>query len=283
MKIASSPYFPAQPGSYKPVADNRSTTSDNSLFAREKLLSKQREGLQRLASMPSARESARQAEMDKVGYLRQRLETLKALMLYASPRQLQAMAEEIRKIAGELADAARQLGGASGEPLSAGGVPATGEPEDGTVVQQALGVATSAQTAAQEAERAAQATADTSDGVFPPTDEPQLASPPVTASAEMPSTASGSGSDASLKNMLEETKRLMKEVIGLLKSRLTDADKEAREALQDAEKLLKKLDATLANHQGEALYTSLGSLLPVTANSGASSATSGPGSTIISV
>ncbi|UYG01199.1 hypothetical protein [Halomonas sp. GD1P12] len=79
-----------------------------------KRLKKQKEAFEALASLPSPRGSAMQNASQKVGFLKQRLESLKAMMRFASPEQLKAMASELKSIARELGAAARQLSGGGG-------------------------------------------------------------------------------------------------------------------------------------------------------------------------
>nr|WP_297459160.1 hypothetical protein [uncultured Halomonas sp.] len=86
--------------------DDDAENSLNERFA-EKL-----ESLERLQEMPM------QAKMNKVGFLQQRLEALKMLLLYASPEQAKAIVEELKSIAKELASVAKSLGSSSGSGAS---------------------------------------------------------------------------------------------------------------------------------------------------------------------
>ncbi|BBI48750.1 hypothetical protein HORIV_11710 [Vreelandella olivaria] len=65
--------------------------------------------MESLASLPTPKEAAQQQATDKVGFLRQRIEMLKAMMAFASPEQLKNMAKELKSIARELAGAAKLL------------------------------------------------------------------------------------------------------------------------------------------------------------------------------
>jgi len=79
-----------------------------------KRLKKQQEALESLASLPTPKEASQQQATDKVGFLRQRIEMLKAMMAFASPEQLKNMAKELKSIARELAGAAKLLNSQGG-------------------------------------------------------------------------------------------------------------------------------------------------------------------------
>lgn len=79
-----------------------------------KRLKKQQEALESLASLPTPKEAAQQQATDKVGFLRQRIEMLKAMMAFASPEQLKNLAKELKSIARELAGAAKLLSNQGG-------------------------------------------------------------------------------------------------------------------------------------------------------------------------
>ncbi|WP_340146687.1 hypothetical protein [Halomonas sp. PA16-9] len=98
------------------VAPQKSDPAEDDPFT--KRLKKQQEALESLASLPTPKEASQQQATDKVGFLRQRIEMLKAMMAFASPEQLKNMAKELKSIARELAGAAKLLnnqgGGGSG-------------------------------------------------------------------------------------------------------------------------------------------------------------------------
>lgn len=241
-----------------------------------KRLHEQQEGLRRLQAMPSPKESARQAEMDKVGLLKQRLESLKAMLLYASPKQLKAIAEEIKAIAKELTSIARNLGsGNSDNGGSDGGgrlavhggsgthVALLTTPEadpSGAVSPHAV------QGLEDEANAAADAAHATASQAEAEVAEPNAALPPPGTdheSNQRAGDASGNASvnDNALRALLKDARKALEEVVSQLKSKLAEADKEARRDVVEAEKSLGKLNDALARASGDNVYTSIGSLL----------------------
>ncbi|PMR76069.1 hypothetical protein [Billgrantia endophytica] len=69
--------------------------------------------LKQLQSLPSPDEIKKEKDRNKIGMLLMRLEMLKAMLKYASPQQLKALAREIKEIAQELAALAKQAGSTS--------------------------------------------------------------------------------------------------------------------------------------------------------------------------
>jgi len=94
------------------VASQKSEPAEDDPFT--KRLKKQQEALESLASLPTPKEASQQQATDKVGFLRQRIEMLKAMMAFASPEQLKNMAKELKSIARELAGAAKLLNNQGG-------------------------------------------------------------------------------------------------------------------------------------------------------------------------
>ncbi|WP_106477937.1 hypothetical protein [Phytohalomonas tamaricis] len=271
------------------LASNKEASRSEDL--RTKRLNEALEGLQRLQDMP------KQTKENKVGLQRQRLEMLKMLLLFASPKQANAIAKELKSIAKDLVTASKSLGGSSGNSL-----PSTAdleidvasvakiegqkdtEVQSGTVeigiaalkTQESGSVASVSDMQIDSTTRSAVIKDDTStpttfNGAAAPASNdstPLLASEPI----ETHSISAPTDDDATLRYLLEEAQKLMKEVINALKAKLAEGDKEAKGALADVEKNLDKLHGNLSRNAEDSLYTALGSLLSTA--SGASAAVS---------
>ncbi|WP_146876506.1 hypothetical protein, partial [Halovibrio variabilis] len=116
-----------------------------------KRLKKQQEALESLASLPTPKEASQQQASEKVGFLRQRLEMLKAMMAFASPEQLKNMAKELKSIARELAGAAKLLNSQGGGDASMTAIPSV---VSTTVAQPSGAESAAAQTAGDESAQA---------------------------------------------------------------------------------------------------------------------------------
>lgn len=225
------------------------------------------EGLQRLQSMPSAKEISRQDSMNKVGWLRQRLDALKAMLLHASPEQAKALARELKSIAGELASSAKGLGAGSGGQATPSGAEMVGVPpnEQASVESTVAG----GRPEATEAEPTSQRTAETlgrrSDTALVSQSENKSNSF-VGTSGESSQKNSGENSspqeveDAALRGLLLDAKKLLKEVVDMLKPKLAAAGKEAKEDMRAIEKSMSELDSILQQGSAGNLYSDQGSL-----------------------
>ncbi len=265
-----------------------------------KRLKKQQEALESLASLPTPKEASQQQATQKVGFLRQRIEMLKAMMAFASPEQLKNMAKELKSIARELAGAAKLLnsqgGGGAGmtaipsvvsTPAVASAAPTAVAQPSGTesaaaqasgdessqapVSSDAQQAETSAQTAEEDAERSAEEKAEqeaekaagepkgdesTELGVLP-------SLPNLIQNEDNRSKNSGpSASEHALRGVLTDAQKELREAVNMLKIRLNEEDKEARRELKKAEEIMEKTDHAVAASTSDALYSSLGQLLP---------------------
>ena len=277
------------------VAPQKSEPAEDDPFT--KRLKKQQEALESLASLPTPKEASQQQATDKVGFLRQRIEMLKAMMAFASPEQLKNMAKELKSIARELAGAAKLLnnqgGGGAGmtaipsvvatpavpttaaQPAVAqtsgaesAGAPAGGdESAQATVSSDAQQAEASAQTAEDDAEKAAEQEAEKAAGE-PESDEstelgvlPSL--PNLIQNEDNRSKSNGpSASEHALRGVLTDAQKALREAVNELKVRLNEEDKEARRELKKAEEVMDKTDRAVAASTSDALYSSLGQLLP---------------------
>jgi len=268
------------------VAPQQSEPAEDDPFT--KRLKKQQEALESLASLPSPKEASQQQATDKVGFLRQRIEMLKAMMAFASPEQLKNMAKELKSIARELAGAAKLLsnqgGGGAGMTAipsmvptaaapttvaqasgadSAAAQPGGDESAEATVSSDAQQAEANAQTAEEEAEQEAEKAAGEPEG-----DEsselgllPSLPSP-IQNEDNRSKSNGASASEHALRGVLTDAQKALREAVNELKIRLSEEDKEARRELKKAEEAMEKTDQAVAASSSDALYSSLGQLLP---------------------
>ncbi|EHA14578.1 hypothetical protein [Halomonas sp. HAL1] len=268
------------------VAPQKSEPAEDDPFT--KRLKKQQEALESLASLPTPKEASQQQATDKVGFLRQRIEMLKAMMAFASPEQLKNMAKELKSIARELAGAAKLLsnqgGGGAGMTAIPSMVPAAAAPTtvaqasgadsaaaqtggdesaEATVSSDAQQAEANAQTAEEEAEQEAEKAAGEPEG-----DEsselgllPSLPSP-IQNEDNRSKSNGASASEHALRGVLTDAQKALREAVNELKIRLSEEDKEARRELKKAEEAMEKTDQAVAASSSDALYSSLGQLLP---------------------
>ena len=282
------------------VAPQKSEPAEDDPFT--KRLKKQQEALESLASLPTPKEASQQQATDKVGFLRQRIEMLKAMMAFASPEQLKNMAKELKSIARELAGAAKLLnnqgGGGAGmtaipfvvatTAVPTAGIPTTAaqpavaqtsgaesagaqaggdESAQATVSSDAQQAEASAETAEDDAEEKAEQEAEKAAGE-PESDEstelgvlPSL--PNLIQNEDNRSKSNGpSASEHALRGVLTDAQKALREAVNELKVRLNEEDKEARSELKKAEEAMEKTDRAVAASTSDALYSSLGQLLP---------------------
>ena len=272
------------------VAPQKSEPAEDDPFT--KRLKKQQEALESLASLPTPKEASQQQATDKVGFLRQRIEMLKAMMAFASPEQLKNMAKELKSIARELAGAAKLLsnqgGGGAGMTAIPSMVPTAAAPTkvaqasggdsaaaqtggdesaEATVSSDAQQAEANAQTAEEEAEKAAEQEAEKAAGE-PEGDEsselgvlPSLPSP-IQNEDNRSKSNGASASEHALRGVLTDAQKALREAVNELKIRLSEEDKEARRELKKAEEAMEKTDQAVAASSSDALYSSLGQLLP---------------------
>lgn len=195
----------------------------------EKQLRNMQEGLQRLRAMPSPQKLAKQQAQNKVGYLQRRLDALKMMLLHASPEQAKALARELKEIAGQLASAAKSAGGRS----SAGNAAQTASGSE-AVPADAQGAAAETPADIAEIERAAvdRSKAEAANRREVPLKPGNAGQTPAN-EEEI--------DNAVLRGLLLDAKKLLKEVIDMLKPKLAAAGKEAKDDLREAEKKLAEM------------------------------------------
>lgn len=246
------------------ATDRRSVAADE---RQAKRLSDMRDAIQRLRSMPSPKALAKQEAASRVAQLKQRLEALKALLLHASPAQARALARELKTIAKELASAAKSLGGgdlARGTATLSIDVSVAGSGESGgAVTAEPSATAGREDGAADEAISAAVPEAVEGGAEASGQKDKADGSNDSAGNSEASSSAGRSDGDQELRALLHDAKKLLKEVVSMLKAKLAQGaqtakeEKAAREAARDvraAEKSLANVESALAQG-GVGLYS----------------------------
>ncbi|WP_110648107.1 hypothetical protein [Salinicola peritrichatus] len=216
------------------------------------------EGLQRLQAMP------REVDMNKAGFLKQRLEMLKSLMMFASSKQLASIAKELKSIASEFNRIAKGLGGSG--MTTALPAPALNAAPKTQEIGTALASAQSAKSVAASLMSGSATTASTGlpDGTTPaPVGSGKAGEekpPSGVAYSHVPEQAAttAEADDKALLDLLRDARKSLKEAIALLKSALDEENRDGKKALRQAEKQLAKLDRTLAMSTSDAPYSVAG-------------------------
>ncbi|WP_428826863.1 hypothetical protein ACLIKD_01375 [Azonexus sp. IMCC34842] len=219
--------------------------------------------LQRLKAMPSAKDSAKEAATAKAAFIKRQLDSLKAMLLHASPEQAAAIARQVRGLAKELAALGHLLktgGSSASTTLPSADAAASADASSAEASPEAAPAAdtASAQVVAVAAEAGVAATAAEDSGEAG--EDNQAAADPAAAEAKENKDANAADDDKGLRAALLEARKVLKQIIALLKAKLAAADKETKGDVQAAEKSLNELNNTLAQGAGSDLYTALGSL-----------------------
>lgn len=242
------------------------------------------EGPKQLESLPGPKRTTKQNSANRVGFLQRRLEALKMLLLHASPEQEKSLARELKSIAGELSSAAQSLGGSA----EGSGQGARIDAENTSTVENAPAGATegmttnaSAETDAIEVE-ARNASPVNLGGQISDAEQKPDSKLDTASSTTDDSVSDSSRNDANseeidtgiLRGLVIDAKKMLKEVIDMLKPKLAEAGKEAKKDLLDAEKKLSEIDSSLQENASANVYTGLGGL-SLDAGSSSSDALSG--------
>lgn len=208
--------------------------------------------------------SPKKAASQKAAMLKQRLETLKSVMQKMPPGDYKILAQEIKQIAKELAALSKQLGKSS---------PAVNLPiaMQGAQNQVAAGIET-----VPDAEIALDVTVDVTAAQIPVevVDEAQIDAPPAGSADGMPpaevaeaeqlaqqaeaadkantnkpqlftNSAEDDEDDKQLRSVLAEGKKLLKEVLNLLKAKHQNNDKDSRKIIASIERDIESLEQAL--------------------------------------
>ncbi len=195
----------AQSGSAGSAVQTGASTASSALTERQMkdLIASQEMAKQ----LPDRKTTERQARLEKIQRLRDRLKLLRQMMAFLSPKSMKSLAAEIKQIASQLATLG-DGGGGGGLPSGAGSETA-GSTQGG--VQQD---ASSSQTASAAP---AEATTGTDTGAADGSDTTNPVTPSTAnVSAATPNQADNSG-DRQLKETVEEAKRLLRSVIEAFK------------------------------------------------------------------
>jgi len=220
-----------------------------------------------LKAVPSPRAMAKQMVTNKVAMLKQRLDALKAMLLHASPEQAKILARELKSIAKELVGTAKNLGsgGSGGGDDVAPNVAANnsaGESEPANSTDAAPDALAAEAAAANGADPSvvSQDYAEKS-GEAHSSDSEKSALPGVSSKSQANGkSAAPDDGDQSLRAALLDAKKLLKEVLGMLKAKLAHAGKETKRDLQDIDKSLTEINRALTQGDGFELYTVQGEL-----------------------
>jgi hypothetical protein len=267
MKIGYSTTYDSDFGFFASKDANRTALARSAEDPQTDRLRNMQEGLQRLQSMPSVREISRQDSMNKVGLLRQRLDALKAMLLHASPEQAKALAQELKSVAGELASIAKGLGAGSGGQATPPEAAMVSVPpnEQASVENTVAGGRPEATEAESTSPKTVETLGPRSDTALVSQSENKSNSFVGTPSESSQKSSSGNSSpqeveDAVLRGLLLDAKKLLKEVVDMLKPKLAAAGKEAKEDMRAIEKSMSELDSTLQQGSAGNLYSDQGGL-----------------------
>lgn len=221
-------------------SSSRETTLTLSLVAQDvlksqvKRLNDMQDALSRLSAMPSANASAKQAASERATMLKKMLDTMKQMMIGATPAQAKAMAAQLKGIAQELASMGKML--SDGESsvtanMVSVAVEAANSGTDNTTNSVASGqAAASSAPAGLETEASANETGDSAAG-----HNQQAVAAYAAQDAQRPqSAASDNGVEKStndaLKKALDEAIKALRAVISMVKSRVGTTNKDIKAA-----------------------------------------------------
>lgn len=247
--------------------DARSKASEE---RQAKRLGEMQDALKRLQEMPSPKEIAKQHTKDRVAMLKERLEAMRKMLLHASPEMARILARELKTIAKELSSIAKSMEGGSQNAVS---LPTSGETATSPThdTGNASAEAQSAASAATALSAADQPVSDTKEANQDPVDQAKPALSIATSWAKNPADgqpARQESGDGDLRAALQGAKKLLKEVIGLLKGKMALAtseakmskeEKQAKHDLQSIEKSLSEMDKALSQ-DSSTLYSAQGEL-----------------------
>jgi len=234
---------------------NSSGAANRAVDAQQKRQQEMQEAVNHLRALPSPKKLARQGSMNKVGMLKQRMEALKALLLHASPEQAKALLKELKSIAKELSSEAKSLGTNRGQvgvstPTEVGATSDSAQSSEAPVAGEQNSEPSEAGSATAAATTTASVSSIGEDAKADSGSQP----------AAKDGDGDGEGDDRALRAMLSDARKVLKELIGMMKSKLAAAGDEAKRDLQATEKSLAEIDKALAQGSGSELYTGQGDL-----------------------
>lgn len=225
---------------------------------------KMEEALQQLNALPTPEQSAKDAAKARIAMLKQRLEELKAMLLHASPAQAKALAAVLKSIGSQLASVAQSVGASSGGQTPVAGVAQL----NASVTAAATSSTTSAHATTTQDVTTTQVGVSASTAADSLVDQDK--SDPSTGKSGQTDiakqdqgvrAAKAADDDKSLRDLLREAKKLLKEVANMLRAKLAERDKEGKADVAAAERAMARVDdASATTSAGIAVYTALGSL-----------------------
>lgn len=243
---------------------SRDTTLTLSLVAQDvlksqvKRLNDMQAALAKLNAMPSTNVSAKQAASDRAAMLKKMLDTMKQMMIGATPAQAKAMAAQLRSIAHELASMGKMLSGGENS-ATAGTVSVTAETANSGTDNAANSVA-SGQAAVSPAGIEAETTANEA-GDSAADHNPQAVAAYAAQDAQHPQgAASVNGAEKAandaLKKALDEAIKALRAAISMVKNKVGTTNKDIKAAESRLAELGRTMDsAENQNSGGQAVAT----------------------------
>ena len=188
----------------------------------------------------------KQAAAQKAAVLKQRLDRLKAMMRFATPELAKSLARELKGIAKELASLGRAAGANGSGTTSTVAVPgsevsADASAETPTPTENASATAASDAGELVDSGNALQGSGEPNAG-----DNAGVATDARNADPAVDGVGTRAGADdTSLREIVQEARKLLKELIARVKSLARAGNADARHALRAAEDSVAELDRTL--------------------------------------
>lgn len=246
-------------------SDARQTLGQN-LHARQQQRLQDMQSSQVKLQQIKKNSSPKKAASQKAALLKQRLDTLKTILQRLPPGDYKTMVQEIKQIAKELAALGRQLGQSGGSNLPAALQGAQFNLPEAATAQTATADSTLTAALAQSSADTVPVTVEPLPADLSPTPTATDAAPADATEPDSPATPddtpaglSASGlrlpgqqarqdedeDDKALRATLNESKKLLKEILNLLKSKHQSNDKESRQLINAIERELNTLERTL--------------------------------------
>lgn len=219
---------------------SRDTTLTLSLVAQDvlksqvKRLNDMQDALAKLSAMPSANASARQAASERAAMLKKTLDTMKQMMIGATPAQAKAMAAQLKSIAQELASMGKMLSGGENSAM-AGMVSITAETAnsgtDNTANSVASGqAAVSPAPAGIEVEATANETGGSAAGHNPQAIAVYAAQDAQRHQGAASNNGAEKAANDTLKKALDEAIKALRAVISMVKSKVGTTNRDIKAA-----------------------------------------------------
>lgn len=237
-----------------------SLVAQNFLKSQVKRLNDMQDALAKLSAMPSANASAKQAASERATMLKKMLDTMKQMMIGATPAQAKAMAAQLKGIAQELASMGKMLSGGENSATASRvsvAVETANSGTDNTANSVASGQAAASPAPAElEAEASANETGGSAAG-----HNQQAVTAYAAQDAQHPQSAAGKNgvekaANDALKKALDEAIKALRAVISMVKSKVGTTNKDIKAAESKLAELGRAMDgAENQNSGGPAVAT----------------------------